>query len=59
MTKTRLTTKETAKALGVCVQRVSAKIKEGHFEGVERCECGRSILIPILSVLSQINHKQR
>lgn len=35
-----------ASILGVCVQRIHAKIKQGHFPGADRCECGKSFLIP-------------
>ena len=42
----RFTTKEVAARLGVCDQRVHAKIKQGHFPNHSRCECGRTIMIP-------------
>lgn len=48
--KKRLTTREAAEKLGVCVQRISAKIQQGHFPGVTNCECGRSIMIPISDI---------
>lgn len=46
MKKPRLTTREAAKRLGVCVQRVASRIKQGHFPNHERCECGMTIMIP-------------
>ena len=46
MTKNRLTTHEAAERLGVCPQRISHRLKQGHFPNHERCECGRSIMIP-------------
>ena len=46
MAKKRLTTKEVADWLGVCPQRIAAKLTQGHFPHHEWCECGRSILIP-------------
>ena len=42
----RLTTHDAAVALEVCPQRIFAKIKQGHFPGHSRCECGRSVMIP-------------
>jgi hypothetical protein len=45
--------KDAAKILGVCPQRVAAKLKQGHFPGAHPCECGRSILIPEHDVLNQ------
>lgn len=42
----RLTTKEAAEYLGVCKQRIDAKLAQGHFPNHGWCECGRSILIP-------------
>jgi excisionase family DNA binding protein len=50
MKKKRLTTAEAAAALGVCKQRIDAKIKQGHFPNHTRCECGRAILIPAADV---------
>lgn len=49
----KYSTKEVAKILGVCHQRIFAKIKQGHFPGSHNCECGRSILIPEHDVLNQ------
>lgn len=46
MTKRRLTTREVAKRLGVCYQRVITRVKQGHFPNHARCECGHAILIP-------------
>lgn len=46
MTKKKLTIAEAAAVLGVCKQRVDAKIKQGHFPNHATCECGRAILIP-------------
>lgn len=40
------TTKEVAKQLGVCEQRIRARIKQGHFPHAKRCDCGQSWLIP-------------
>jgi hypothetical protein len=45
MTK-RLTTAQVAKELGVCKQRINAKVKQGHYPNHGRCECGHAILIP-------------
>lgn len=42
----RLTTGEAAKYLGITIQRVAKKIKQGHFGDVGWCECGKSQLIP-------------
>ena len=49
----KYSTKEVAKILGVCHQRIFAKLKQGHFPGSHHCECGRSILIPEHDVLKQ------
>jgi len=49
----KYSTKEVAEVLGVCHQRISAKLKQGHFPGAHKCECGRSILIPEHDVLNQ------
>ena len=46
MTKKRLTTQEAAKRLGVCPQRITARVKQGHFPNHGWCECGRSVMIP-------------
>jgi len=50
MKKVRLTTAQAAIELDVCVQRVAAKIAQGHFPGAGRCECGRSMMIPAREV---------
>ena len=47
------TTKEVAKKLRLCVQRILAKVKQGHFPNSRACECGRSIMIPDTDVLIQ------
>jgi len=44
--KKKLTIAEAAELLGVCKQRIDAKLKQGHFPNHKRCECCRSILIP-------------
>ncbi len=54
----RVTTKEAAKILGVCAQRIDAKILQGHFPGFSWCECGRSRLIP-LEELKKENTKNK
>lgn len=46
MTKKLFTTKEMAELLGLCQQRITAKIRQGHFPNARPCECGRSIMIP-------------
>lgn len=53
----KFSTKEAAKELGVCHQRILAKIKQGHFPNAHNCECGRSILIPEHDVTKQINER--
>lgn len=45
--KKRVTVAQAAKYLDVCMQRISAKIKQGHFPNHTWCECGHSILIPV------------
>lgn len=52
MTK-RITTNEAAKRLGVCPQRITSKINQGHFPNHGWCECGRSIMIPEADVDAQ------
>ncbi len=47
MSKDKLRPQEAARYLGVCVQRVHAKLKEGHFPNARWCECGISKLIPV------------
>ena len=49
----KYSTKEAAKVLGVCQQRILAKIKKGHFPSAHSCECGRSILVTEKDLLSQ------
>lgn len=56
MTK-RLTVRQTAAILELCVQRILAKVSKGHFEGATPCECGRSIMIPEESVKKEIEKK--
>lgn len=51
----RLTTKQAAAYLGVCKQRINAKIASGHYQGVTRCECGLTTMIP----QSEINAEMR
>lgn len=53
------TTKQVARLLGVCSQRILAKIKQGHFPGAHTCECGRSLLIPQQEVENEILKKTR
>jgi excisionase family DNA binding protein len=50
MKKKKLTTAEAAELLGVCKQRIDAKLKQGHFPNHKRCDCGRSILIPAADI---------
>lgn len=45
--------REAAAFLGVCVQRIHAKIRQGHFPGAHNCECGKSYLIPETDVKRQ------
>jgi len=45
--------REAAAYLGVCVQRIHAKIKQGHFSGAHHCECGNSYLIPETDIKKQ------
>lgn len=45
--------REAAAFLGVCVQRIHAKIKQGHFPGAHHCECGKSYLIPETDIQKQ------
>lgn len=49
-TEKRLSTREAAEYLGVCKQRVSAKIMQGHYKRVSRCECGLTLMIPLSEV---------
>lgn len=49
MTK-RLSTKDVASLIGVCKQRVSIKIRQGHYRDVTKCECGQTNMIPISEV---------
>jgi hypothetical protein len=55
----RLTVPEAAKFLGVCVQRVAAKIGKKHFPDVAWCECGRSQLIPISNLTADLKRKAK
>ena len=42
-----LTTEAVAERLGLSVQRIQAKVRQGHFPNHTLCECGRrSTLIP-------------
>ena len=45
-----MTVREVADLTGICKQRVTAKIAEGHYNGVTRCPCGMSTLIPTAEV---------
>lgn len=58
MNKKRLTTKEVAKELKICTQRVAAKLTQGHFPNHGWCECGRSILIPVNDLKLPVNQKK-
>ena len=49
-TEKKLSTREAAEYLGVCKQRIAAKIQQGHYKGVTRCECGMSTMIPLSEV---------
>lgn len=42
----KYTTKQAAEILGVCAQRVYAKIEKKHFPNAKKCECGQVYLIP-------------
>lgn len=44
--KENLTTREVAEILGVCQQRVQAKLRDGHFPNAFLCPCERTTLIP-------------
>jgi hypothetical protein len=52
MNKRKVTTVEAAALLDVCQQRIAAKVKQGHFPHHCRCECGRSIMIPVEDIES-------
>jgi hypothetical protein len=58
MTTKRLTTREVAKRLKLCPQRIAAKIEQGHFPGHDWCECKRSILIPESDLKLPVNQKK-
>lgn len=49
----KFSAKEAAAFLGVCIQRIHAKIKQGHFPGAHHCECGNSYLIPEVDIKKQ------
>lgn len=55
----RLTTKQVSEELGVCVQRITAKLAHGDFPNHSFCECGRSIMIPRQDVLNDMLKKKR
>jgi hypothetical protein len=55
--KKRLTTTEVARELGVCKQRVAAKLNQGHYPNASRCECGLSMMIPREDVDLDIKHR--
>jgi hypothetical protein len=46
-TEERLSTRDAAEYVGLSKQRVSAKIAEGHYKGVSRCECKQTVMIPV------------
>ncbi len=54
----KVNAKQAASMLGVCVQRIHAKIKQGHFPGAHTCECGISILIPEGDIVKQPGKKR-
>lgn len=47
---TYVTTVEASKMLGISFTRIVSKIKCGHFPGVCKCPCNRSLLIPIKDI---------
>ena len=50
----RMSTSEAAQVIGLSKQRVCAKIAEGHYAGVSRCECGLTTMIPVSEVLRDL-----
>lgn len=58
-TEPRLSTKDAANYIGVCKQRVSAKIAQGHYMGVSRCECGLTTMIPLSEINRDLARKTR
>lgn len=59
MLKERVTTQEAAKQMGVCKQRITAKLKDGHFPNAGWCECGRSRMIPVADIESDLHKKDK
>lgn len=57
--KKRISTREVAALMGVCTQNINQKINRGHFPGAARCECGRSIMVPITDVEHEIEIREK
>jgi hypothetical protein len=47
MRKKRLTVTQTTKMMNLSQQRIMVKMKEGHFPGFGKCECGQRWMIPL------------
>ena len=56
MLERRYTVTEACKLLGLCRARVTLKVREGHFPGATKCECGCSYMIPESDI--QLNLKK-
>lgn len=54
----RLTPPEVALMLGVCNQRIGAKLKQGHFPNAELCECGRTTMIPVDDIVHDLQIRE-
>lgn len=50
--------REVARILGVCHQRIAAKLKQGHFPNSYMCECGRSTLIPLEDINKNLKKRR-
>ena len=55
----RLSTRKAAEAMGVCKQRIDAKVLNGHFRGVSKCECGLTTMIPESEIVREIMKGKR
>ena len=53
----RLTVKQVAAKLGVCPQRIAAKIRQDHFPSVDWCECGHTLLIDEKDLKLKVNKR--
>jgi len=56
---TFVTTSEAAKLLDISFTRIAVKIKCGHFPGIIKCPCNRSLLIPISDIENDKKKKYR